>query len=56
MRLTRKQQVELKSLRKDPEGFHNLYDSMILDRLEQLDPQFVKSLNRAAKGVAFWFA
>ena len=48
--------AELKPLRVDPEAYHERYDIIITERLRELDPKFVKALERASSGVSFWYA
>jgi len=40
----------------DSESAHMLFDSLVVGRLEKLDPQFVKALEVQFQDVDFWYA
>ena len=58
MKLTQKEVDEFKKIYGDQdwESFHAFYDDLIKERLKQLDPEFLDSLEEATKGGKFWYA
>ena len=40
----------------DNESAHMLYDNLIVRRLEELDPEFMKALDVQFQNVEFWYA
>jgi hypothetical protein len=58
MLLTKKQREILDSQVDDNESYHGFYDTMMEERLMELDPQFMKALerHREKNDVNFWYA
>ena len=56
MNLTPKQQKQIKEAWGDWETVHSLRDEFLMERMAELDPQFMKSLERATKEATLWFA
>ena len=40
----------------DWENVHGIYDDAIKARLQELDPEYVKELDKLVKGATFWYA
>lgn len=42
--------------KRDWEQMHELHDAILLNRLYELDPEFVKHLTEVTDGATFWFS
>lgn len=40
----------------DNEAVHSIYDDLIIMRLRQHEPSFVRMLDKITKDIAFWYA
>lgn len=55
-RLTEAQRTRLIAVKGDREGFHSAYDTVMEQRLQELDPEFFEELQQLAEGESFWYA
>lgn len=48
----------LQNVRDDDESYHGVFDSIIEERLAELDPEFMKEMKRlyAESGMSRWYA
>jgi hypothetical protein len=58
MKLTKEQKDILAQRVKDGdnEAVHGRYDDLIHDRLEELDPEFIKEIDDLVKDIEFWYS
>lgn len=56
MKLTKKQKETIKKCWGDWEELHVECDKLLKNRLEELDFEFLKDLQKATKGAIFWYA
>lgn len=56
MKLTEEQIKAIKLVWGDWESVHGIYDSYVMARLKELDPEFYESLGEAVRGATFWYA
>ncbi len=56
MKLTDEQKAKLKQYWRDWEGYHYYHDQLLVQRLKELDPEFVEDLYKATEGSTFWYA
>jgi hypothetical protein len=56
MKLSQEIKDQLLGREADPESAHSYFDDVVLDRLRELDPEFVAELEELTKDFTFWYA